>query len=228
MMEGDNMNMNMNMNTSKIGIEAIEVYFPSLYVKESELEIMDKVGEGKYTEGLGQHEMGCPCPNEDITSICYTVLQNLISKHNIDIKRIGRLEIGTETLIDKSKSIKTELMNILKGNMDVEGATVLNACYGGTAALFNTVDWLSGSAAQGKLGVVICADIAIYPKGIARPTGGVGAVAMLLSTHAPLIITPIRSTCARGEYDFYKPDPCIIYIYIHTHIYIYMYIYIYL
>jgi hydroxymethylglutaryl-CoA synthase len=45
--------------------------------------------------------------------------------------------VGTETLTDKSKSVKTTLMRLLGLNADVEGVTSTNACYGGTAALLN-------------------------------------------------------------------------------------------
>ena len=38
----------------------------------------------------------------------------------------------------------------------------------------------------GRLAVVITADIAIYASGNARPTGGAGAVAMLIGPDAPL------------------------------------------
>jgi len=40
----------------------------------------------------------------------------------------------------------------------------------------------------GRFAVVITADIAIYAKGNARPTGGAGAVAMLIGPNAPLYI----------------------------------------
>ena len=40
---------------------------------------------------------------------------------------IGRLEVGTETLIDKSKSVKTSLMRLLGDNSDIEGITSVNA-----------------------------------------------------------------------------------------------------
>lgn len=38
------------------------------------------------------------------------VVKNLLEKYNVDPKKIGRLEVGTETLLDKSKSTKTVLM----------------------------------------------------------------------------------------------------------------------
>ncbi|KAJ2982749.1 hypothetical protein NUW58_g6377 [Xylaria curta] len=40
-----------------IGIKAIEVYLPSQYVEQTELEKHDGVSTGKYTIGLGQTKM---------------------------------------------------------------------------------------------------------------------------------------------------------------------------
>ena len=64
---------------------------------------------------------------------------------------IGFLEVGTETILDKSKSVKTVLMSALSeyGVCDVEGVDTTNACYGGTAALFHAIDWLESSAWDG-------------------------------------------------------------------------------
>ena len=54
---------------------------------------------------------------------------------------IGHLQVGTETVTDKAKAVKTYLMPLLAhaGNSDVEGVDCLNACYGGVAALFGAV-----------------------------------------------------------------------------------------
>ena len=65
----------------------------------------------------------------------------------------------------------------------------------------------------GRWGIVVSADIAIYPKGAARPTGGIGSVAMLIGPDAPLVIEDVRSTCADHAYDFYKPNPSILFIF---------------
>jgi len=43
-----------------------------------------------------------------------TVVSSLLEKYNVDPKQIGRLEVGSETVIDKSKSIKTFLMQIFE------------------------------------------------------------------------------------------------------------------
>lgn len=73
-----------------------------------------------------------------------------MKKYNIHPSKIGRLEVGTETLVDKSKSTKTVLMSLFQGYHDIEGikwlnigATSINACYGATNALFNALNWVS-------------------------------------------------------------------------------------
>jgi hydroxymethylglutaryl-CoA synthase len=71
----------------------------------------------------------------------------LLDNYKIDPRAIGRLEVGTESLVDKSKSTKTTLMKLFEeaGNRDIEGATVINACYGGTASFFNSAAWVESS-----------------------------------------------------------------------------------
>nr|NVI74472.1 HMG coenzyme A synthase [Cucujiformia] len=88
-----------------------------------------------------------------------------------------------------------------------EGIDTTNACYGGTAALFNSIAWVESSAWNGRYALVVAADIAVYAKGAARPTGGAGAVAMLVGPNAPLVFDRgIRATYVKHAYDFYKPD----------------------
>ena len=146
---------------------------------------------------------------EDINSISLTAVRNLMTKHNIDPKQVGRLEVGTETLLDKSKSVKTVLMNLFaaSGNHDIEGVTSINACYGSTNALFNSLNWLTSDSWDGRYAIVVSSDIAVYPKGSARPTGGAGAIAMLLGPDAPIVFNPVRGTFMDHQYDFYKPNP---------------------
>jgi hydroxymethylglutaryl-CoA synthase len=106
----------------------MELYFPRLSVKQSDLETYMGAGEGKFTIGLGQQNMAFCNDLEDINSVCMTAvavcsrsnssaiirgtntcIQNLLEKYNIAPTDIGRLEVGTETIIDKSKSVKTTL-----------------------------------------------------------------------------------------------------------------------
>ena len=142
-------------------------------------------------------------------SMALTTLSSLLQKYSIDPLNIGRLEVGTETLLDKSKSCKSVLMQLFEksGNFNVEGVDTVNACYGGTNALFNTINWIESSAWDGRDGVVVAGDIALYKKGNARPTGGAGCVAMLIGPDAPLAFDAgQRGTYITHAYDFYKPD----------------------
>ncbi|KAF1352279.1 erg13, 3-hydroxy-3-methylglutaryl-CoA (HMG-CoA) synthase [Delphinella strobiligena] len=199
----------MSARPENVGIKAIELYFPSQCVDQAELEKFDGVSAGKYTIGLGQTKMSFCDDREDIYSLALTAVSSLFRKYSIDPASIGRLEVGTETLLDKSKSVKSVLMQLFEecGNFDVEGVDTVNACYGGTNALFNAVNWVESSAWDGRNAVVVAGDIALYKKGNARPTGGAGCVAMLVGPDAPIAFEPgLRGSYITHAYDFYKPD----------------------
>ena len=135
-----------------VGILALEVYIPSTCVNQTDLETFDGASSGKYTVGLGQTNMGFCNDREDIHSLCLTAVQALMEKNGVDFNDVGRLEVGTETILDKSKSVKTVLMQLFmgSGNTTVEGIDTTNACYGGTQALFNAVSWIESSAWDGE------------------------------------------------------------------------------
>jgi len=191
------------------GITAIEAYFPHRYVEQTELEAHDGVSAGKYTAGLGLRRMAFASDREDVNSIALTAVHSLLEKAGVSYEQVGRLEVGTETLVDKSKAVKTTLMSLFAahGNSDVEGVDTSNACYGGTSALFNSLAWLESSQWDGRYAVVVAADVAVYAPGPARCTGGCGAVAMLLGPDAPLVMeTGTRASHMADTYDFWKPD----------------------
>ena len=45
--------MKNNQRAENVGILGMELYFPSTYVSQKDLEVHDKVAAGKYTIGLG-------------------------------------------------------------------------------------------------------------------------------------------------------------------------------
>ncbi len=205
------------MSPKNVGIKALELYIPGQYVHQADLEKYDGASTGKYTIGLGQTNMAFVNDREDIYSMALTVLKNLIDKYDIDVNNIGRLEVGTETLLDRSKSVKTLLMQLLGDNTDVEGVDTINACYGGTAAVINAINWVQSDSWDGRDAVVVCGDIAIYSKGAARPTGGAGTVALLIGPDAPIVFDPVRGSFMEHAYDFYKPDFASEYPYVAGH-----------
>ncbi|KAK8483804.1 hypothetical protein V6N13_021597 [Hibiscus sabdariffa] len=192
-----------------VGILAMEIYFPPTFVQQEALEAHDGASKGKYTIGLGQDCMAFCTEVEDVISMSLTAVTSLLEKYKIDPKQIGRLEVGSETVIDKSKSIKTFLMPIFeeRGNTDIEGVDSTNACYGGTAALLNCVNWIESSSWDGRYGLVVCTDSAVYAEGPARPTGGAAAIAMLIGPDAPISFeSKFRGSHMSHAYDFYKPN----------------------
>lgn len=148
-------------------------------------------------------------PNPDVCSLALTAVSSLLRKYNIDPKSIGRLEVGTESLIDKAKSVKTVLTQLFEpaGNTSLEGIDTVNACYGGTSALFNAVNWVESRSWDGRDAIVVASDIALYREASSRPTGGAGCVAMLVGPNALLSLEPrLKGTFMTHSYDFYKPD----------------------
>lgn len=198
----------MQATDANLGILGLEVYFPSTYVEQEALEKYDGVSQGKYTVGLGQKNMGFCSDREDINSVALTAVQSLMEKYDVPYEKIGRLEVGTETVVDKSKAVKTTLMALFAehDNHDIEGIDTTNACYGGTAAVFNALAWLGTEECDGRYAIVVAADIAVYEAGPARPTGGCGAVAVLLGPDSPIVFElGTRASYMADVYDFFKP-----------------------
>nr|BAQ25474.1 hydroxymethylglutaryl-CoA synthase [Phaffia rhodozyma] len=177
-------------------------------IAHKDLEAFDGVPSGKYTIGLGNNFMAFTDDTEDINSFALNAVSGLLSKYNVDPKSIGRIDVGTESIIDKSKSVKTVLMDLFEshGNTDIEGIDSKNACYGSTAALFNAVNWIESSSWDGRNAIVFCGDIAIYAEGAARPAGGAGACAILIGPDAPVVFEPVHGNFMTNAWDFYKPN----------------------
>ena len=192
------------MESRSFGLISIELYIPKTFIMQKDFEQSKNLPDGKITKGLGQHQMSFVSELEDVNSMALTVLRNLMRRTKLTAADIGKLEFATETLHDKSKSSKTVLMQLLKANKDIEGVTNINACYGGTAAIFNCLSWLA-TESKGKLAVVVMSDVAVYDTVAAKPTGGAGAVAVLLGPNPAVVFEPLRASFFDDEYDFFKP-----------------------
>jgi hypothetical protein len=63
-----------------VGILGIEVYTPSTYVSQADLEEHSGVSKGKYTLGLGQDGLAICGDAEDVNSLALTVVHSLLEK----------------------------------------------------------------------------------------------------------------------------------------------------
>ncbi|PVH92258.1 hydroxymethylglutaryl-CoA synthase [Periconia macrospinosa] len=192
-----------------VGIKAMEIYVPGQCLDQTLFEKHQGASAGKYTIGLGLKYMNYCTDREDVCSLALTAVSSLLRKYKIDPKSIGRLEVGTESPIDKAKSVKSVLTTLFEphGNTSLEGIDTIHACYGGTSALFNAVNWVESRSWDGRDAIVVASDIAIYDQPASRPTGGAGCVAMLVGPNALLSLDPsLRGVYMTNTYDFYKPD----------------------
>merc|ERR1719482_567096 len=215
-----------------VGIHTIEIYYPQFYLNQIEMEEYDARPErygpqviGKYTKGIGQVEARFPTDDEDPVSFALTTVHRLIERmdrvgfnktgdYSNDGKTlaswnsIGRIDIGSESLIDRSKSMKTFVMDLFErygdGEADIEGVDMYNACYGGQAAGLCCVNWVESDRWDGRYGLAIATDISdswdthLFCVG-ASCTG------TLFFPDAPLTHYSLRASCILHRYDFFKP-----------------------
>lgn len=78
---GSSSSSNLLLPTPKnIGILGMEVYMPSTFVSQADLEEHSGVSKGRYTLGLGQEALGICGDSEDVNSLALTVVHSLLEK----------------------------------------------------------------------------------------------------------------------------------------------------
>ena len=79
--------------------------------------------DGKYTQGLMMTEFCGTGEDEDPVSIALTALSRLMYRYNVKFEEVGMMYVGSESLLDRSKSIKSNLMMLFEehDHYDVEG-----------------------------------------------------------------------------------------------------------
>ena len=179
-------------------------YVPRNAVKAATLEKAHGV-DGKYTQGLMMTEFCGTGEDEDPISIGLSAVSRLMYRYNVKFEEVGMMYVGSESLLDRAKSIKSNLMMLFNENncYDVEGCDTYNACYGGTAALLNCMNWLTSDAWDGRWAIAVATDIADSPAGYRFMTG-CACVAMLVGVDAALVFERERCSHIINRWDFYK------------------------
>lgn len=192
-----------------VGIDAIGIALPRRYIDMADLARARGVDPAKYVLGLGAKEMAVAEPGEDTVSLAALAARRALAASGVDPARLGMLVVGTETGVDHSKPVASFVHGLLDLPRDMRVFDTQHACYGGTAGLMAAIEWLaSGSAAEGKVALVVCADIARYGVGTAgEPTQGAGAVAMIVSRDPALVELDVGVSGAASTHvhDFWRP-----------------------
>ena len=168
---------------ANVGILAFEVYTPETCAVTADISQVDE------STGLCEgHVSSFSCDHVDSVSLSMNALERLLRRYGVAPADVGRLEVGSETPVDHSKSIKTFLMPFFAehDNHNIEGVELRSGAAAGTIALLDTVSWVCSPAWDGRYGIAIAVD-----DWESKPTrSGSVAVAMLVGPGAPIVVEP--------------------------------------
>lgn len=190
-----------------VGITAIGISTTSHKLALEELAKLRGVDPNKYTRGLECQEMSVCGPEENAATLATDAARRALEMWGGDPGEIGLLVVGTETAADMSRPLTGWVADALELEGRFRSYEVKHACFGGTAAVRQAVEWIASGAANGKVALVIAADVALYAPGDpGEPTQGAGAVAMIVSEDPAVAEIEIASyPYSMPVFDFWRP-----------------------
>lgn len=195
------------MSTSSVGISSFGLRLPSRAMHVAALAQLRGVDPDKFTIGLGCNEMALCGPGEGVAELAAEAARRALRRWGGDRSRIGLLAVGTETAVDMSRPLSAWVAQSLGLSGAIRSYEVKHACYGGTLALRQALEWKLSGAAAGKAALVIAADVALYAEGDpGEPTQGAGAVAMVVDDEARVASIDVDSYVhSEPAFDFWRP-----------------------
>lgn len=190
------------------GIDALAFACPKAYIDLEDLALARGVDPAKFTQGLGQRKMAIASPVEDTVTMAVEAGDQALKHFDIDPNSIGTLIVGTETGIDHSKPVAVYVHELLGLSSRCRTFETKHACYGASAGLTASLDWIASGRARGRKALVIASDIASYGLNTpGEPTQGAGAVAIVVSDSPRLLGIDAHTI---GDYtrqvmDFWRP-----------------------
>lgn len=192
--------------TADIGIASIGLQFPPLAMPVEELARLRGQDPAKYKIGLGCEAMAL-CDGEfGVVDLAVGAARRALERWHGDLSDIGLIAVGTESAVDMSRPLSAWVAESLGLKGAVRSYEVKHACYGGTLALRQAVEWKLSGAAGNKAALVLAADVALYAEGDpGEPTQGAGAVAMVIDDARVARIDPISYPWSEPAFDFWRP-----------------------
>ncbi|MEW6442986.1 MAG: hydroxymethylglutaryl-CoA synthase [bacterium] len=191
-----------------VGVSDMAIYIPPLFLAHKQLAEARGVPWEKYGHGLGNEGMAI-LPNwEDAVTMAANAAAQLLEKTATDPGEVGQLVVSTESGVDHSKPVASFVQGLLGIGSRCRVYEIKHACYGGTAGLVHSLDWMARRNGAAQKALVIMTDVARYAfSSPGEPTQGAGAVALLVEGHPRLFCldTSLNGIFSRDVYDFWRP-----------------------
>jgi polyketide biosynthesis 3-hydroxy-3-methylglutaryl-CoA synthase-like enzyme PksG len=198
------------MSMPLVGIEALNVYAGSAVLDLATLAAHRGLERNRF-ENLLMKEKTVALPFEDPVTFAVNAAKPVVDALTPAEKdRIELLITCTESGIDFSKSISTYVHQLLGLNRNCRLFEIKQACYSGTAGLQMALSFVLSQASPGAKALVITTDISRFsvvdgedasPQdwSFAEPSGGAGAVAMLVSDQPRIFEVDIGANGYHGH-----------------------------
>ena len=198
------------------GIEAMNVFGGTAYLNVMELAQHRNLDTTRF-ENLLMKEKTVALPYEDPVTFAVNAAKPIVdSLSQAEKDRIELVITCTESGIDFGKSLSTYIHHYLGLNRNCRLFEMKQACYSGTAGFQMAVNFILSQASPGAKALVIATDISrfIVADGgdaltedwsYAEPSGGAGAVALLVSEKPDVFQVDVG---ANGYYGYEVMDTC--------------------
>ncbi|PYP87646.1 MAG: 3-hydroxy-3-methylglutaryl-ACP synthase [Candidatus Angelobacter sp. Gp1-AA117] len=201
---------------SLVGIEAINVFAGSACVNVDKLARHRNLDVARFANLLMKQKT-VPLPYEDPVTFGVNAARPLIDAMSPDEKdQIEMVITCTESAFDFGKSMSTYFHKLLGLNRNCRLFELKNACYSGVAGFQMAVNFVLSQASPGGKALVIATDMARFMAveggeslahdwSFAEPSGGAGAVAMIISEKPYIFQVDVG---ANGYYGYEVMDTC--------------------
>jgi polyketide biosynthesis 3-hydroxy-3-methylglutaryl-CoA synthase-like enzyme PksG len=198
------------------GIEALNAFAGSAYLNVEELAIYRKLDTQRFANLL-MKEKTAALPYEDPITFGVNAAKPIIDKLSQQEKdRIELVITGTESAFDFGKSMSTYFHKHLGLNRNCRLFELKNACYSGVAGVQMGINFVLSQVSPGAKALIIATDISRFMAeeggeelsedwSFAEPSGGAGAVAILVSEIPKVFQIDIG---ANGYYGYEVMDTC--------------------
>ncbi len=199
-----------------VGIEAMNVFGGTTYLDVMQLAQQRQLDITRF-ENLLMKEKAVALPYEDPITFGVNAAKPVIdSLSAAEREQIELLITCTESGIDFGKSMSTYIHDCLGLRRNCRLFELKNACYSGTAGFQMAVNFILSQVSPGAKALVIATDISRFTVAeggdaltmdwsFAEPSGGAGAVAILVSENPRVFQVDVG---ANGYYGYEVMDTC--------------------